>query len=106
MKAMAMPVELLIVMIVGVVVLLALILFYYGGWRGSETITIEVALGRACAVVTANMCNEEIYYDPSHTVSGVDLNKDGVDDSVSSICTRAGLTDINACYRRCTCSGY
>ena len=107
MKAMAMPVELLIVMIVGVVVLLALILFYYGGWRGSETITTEVALGRACAVVSTNLCNTDVYNDvETYRVSGVDMNKDGVDDSVSSICERAGLVGLDACYRRCGCSGY
>ena len=102
MKGLALPVELLIILIVAVVILLAVILFYYGVWRGTGTIDVQAALGRACSVVVANSCLQDAWTKP---VQGVNLNKDAnLNDPVSEICTAAGSTDWTTCFKRCGCN--
>jgi hypothetical protein len=103
MKGLALPVELLIVLIVAVVILLAVILFYYGVWRGTGTIDVQAALGRACLVVNANGCVINDAKDKE--VTGVDLDKSGGPpwDTVSFICGRASLS-LQNCFKQCGCN--
>jgi len=102
MKGIALPVEYLIILIIALVVLIVIVLYFGLGWDIFWEIRKSQALNKACEVLRANQCMPGAQ---SFEVPGVDLNKDGVNDTIAYICEINGLKGnaYQECYKYCKC---
>ena len=107
MKGLDLPVNTLVIIIVCVLVLLAVIVLFLGGWTGVGVIDKSTALGKACLTVTNNGCKTDAL-DKNVCADilcrkKVDLDNNGSPDTVMEICNANGITDSNGCLSRCGC---
>jgi len=108
MKGLDLPVNTLIVIIVAVLVLLAIIVLFLGGYTGVQTIDASTALTKACLMVINNGCDPNKVLDKQVCadilcIKKVDLGNKGSADTVMTICNATGITDSTACLKRCGC---
>jgi len=96
-----MPVEMLVIIIVAIIVLLALVALFLGGYTGVQVIDSGVAKAKACAVIVNKECVIGAYDSPVYGTEKF-CNRESPPCSVSEICTRIGLLRDD-CYKSCGC---
>ena len=101
MKGISLPVNVLVILIVGVIILLAVIILFVGGWTGVTVIDNQISLNKARAIITNYNC-EAIALDKEVTGSHL-VNKEPNIDTVRDVCKYNQLNKDSDCLKIAGC---
>jgi len=102
MKAMELPINVIIIIALALIVLLSITALYFSGWLpGAQTISLESVKNTACRELSTN-CNNDVNL---ITISNFDADADGTVDPGIGIgdCNDLGGTSEDNLYMLCKC---
>ena len=106
MKGISLPVNMLVIIIVAIIVLLALVALFLGGYTGVGVIDAAGAKGKACSVVINNQCNDAAG-EKRVLLTAKFCGREGTDEgsqcTVQEICTKVGFSSLTDCFKSCGC---
>jgi len=114
MKALSLPVNVLVIIAIAIIVLLAVIVLFYSGYSSSQKITLDAAKSQGCHALVESNC---ILGPSTIYIKNFDVDKDGTvntdkspmadsDDNLMRLCTdyyMIAATAITDCKKLCNC---
>jgi hypothetical protein len=110
MKGVALPIEVLVVVVIAVIVLLGLIAVYFAGWTPfSGTVGVDAVKGAACRFVIydCSVLLTDVVFDGTMELPVFDANGNGITpeaaDNLETLCSNYYDADATQCKRLCGC---
>jgi len=115
MKGVALPIEVLVIVVVAVIVLLGIVAVYFSGWAPfGGTVGVDAVKNAGCRIlIMNNTCGitgatGQIVFDGSGGLPVFDVGGNGApgDDNLKGLCAYYYNASESQCKRLCGCPGY